>query len=309
MIASMSVKPERTAEQAAWQKRISATVAEFPGYIGGESFDPVPGVQNEWITIHRFDNGENLRQWLESDERRQLLEEARDFQLSPPELQSIAGGGPSNQKVAVVFTHFVKEGSEEAFRVVHADLQLAMRNFPGLEAVETFPPVPGVQKEWVDIARFRDVKSLEAWLASDIRAEKVEALSRTVSKVDIRRIRAGFGEWFEFSPGEKAPQPWKQAMVVLFALYPTVMFISQGVLGGGRFVPGGPALGTLVSNAISVALLNWLVMPRAVRFLNFFLRPGNPSWKVDVLGVAVVAAWLLGWFFFWQAVLPYLSQL
>jgi len=81
------------------------------------------------------------------------------------------------------------------------------------------------------------------------------------------------------------------------------------VLGGGRFVPGGPALGTLVSNAISVALLNWLVMPRAVRGLNFFLRPANPSWKVDVLGVAVMAAWLLGWFFFWQAVLPYLSQL
>jgi len=308
MIASMSVKPERAAEQAAWQKRITAAVAAFPGYMGGETFEPVPGLQNEWITIHRFETGEHLREWLESEDRRRLIEEGAEFHISPPELQSIVGGGPSRQKVAVVFTHYVKEGQESAFQESHADLQTAMRRFPGMEAVETFPPVAGVQKEWVDIARFRDVQSLEAWLDSDIRKEKIGAISKYLSKLDVRKIRSGFGEWFEMSAKDHGPSRWKQGFVVLFALYPTVMLVSQVALRSGHHLPGGPALVTLVSNAISVALLNWLVMPLAIRVLGFFLRPAKPSLGVNILGVSAVLAWLLTWYFVWRAILPYLSQ-
>lgn len=76
---SHHVRPEHVDEFLAWQDRLRIAESKFPGFRGTELFRPVAGVQEEWTTLYRFDNADNLDRWLLSDDRRQLLAEGEKF--------------------------------------------------------------------------------------------------------------------------------------------------------------------------------------------------------------------------------------
>jgi antibiotic biosynthesis monooxygenase (ABM) superfamily enzyme len=63
----------------AWQQRVTDAERTFPGFQGSELFRPVPGVQDEWTALYRFDTDEHVTAWLESPERAKLLEEGKRF--------------------------------------------------------------------------------------------------------------------------------------------------------------------------------------------------------------------------------------
>lgn len=67
----------------AWRQRMARAESTFPGFRGSEVFRPIEGVQEEWITVYRFDTAEHLDAWMTSPERHTLLGEARfgDFGL------------------------------------------------------------------------------------------------------------------------------------------------------------------------------------------------------------------------------------
>lgn len=64
------------------------------GFIGFELFRPVPGIQDNWVAMLRFDTREHLDEWLQSDTRNKLLEEGRDhfadYDLQLPEVLPVA---------------------------------------------------------------------------------------------------------------------------------------------------------------------------------------------------------------------------
>ena len=60
---------EREAEAA--MKMFLAVLPSFRGYLGSEVFPPIPGFQEGYVSLYRFESGETLRIWLESTERRQ----------------------------------------------------------------------------------------------------------------------------------------------------------------------------------------------------------------------------------------------
>ena len=47
--------------------------------MGLELFDPVPGVQDKWVAVFRYDSREHLDEWLESETRAKLLEEGKRY--------------------------------------------------------------------------------------------------------------------------------------------------------------------------------------------------------------------------------------
>ncbi len=53
--------------------------AKAPGFQGYRFEPPVPGVQEDWLAIVRFDTEMNLQAWLDSPERHKLLQEASGF--------------------------------------------------------------------------------------------------------------------------------------------------------------------------------------------------------------------------------------
>jgi antibiotic biosynthesis monooxygenase (ABM) superfamily enzyme len=78
-IITVSVKPGMEEAYHAWVDRIRQIEAKFPGYRGLQLQPPIPGVQDAWVSLLRFDSSEHLNAWLESDARRVALEEVEPF--------------------------------------------------------------------------------------------------------------------------------------------------------------------------------------------------------------------------------------
>lgn len=80
-IISTRVKPGQQDAFLRWYQRISAAQAQFEGFQGYKLEPPIPGVQDDWVTILRFDSDANLEAWLNSEQRKQVLQEADAFSL------------------------------------------------------------------------------------------------------------------------------------------------------------------------------------------------------------------------------------
>jgi uncharacterized protein len=78
-IITVSVKPGKEEAYRAWVERIRQMEARFPGYQGLQLQPPIPGLQDDWVSLLRFDTSEHLNAWLESDARRAALREAEPF--------------------------------------------------------------------------------------------------------------------------------------------------------------------------------------------------------------------------------------
>jgi uncharacterized protein len=78
-VVSTRVKPGQEDNYRRWERKIAAAQAKSPGFQGYRFQPPVPGVQKDWLAIVRFDSEANLQKWLDSPERKALLEEADAF--------------------------------------------------------------------------------------------------------------------------------------------------------------------------------------------------------------------------------------
>jgi len=78
-VISTRIKPGQERAYRAWEQRIAAAQARSPGFQGYRFEPPIPGVQDDWLAILRFDSESHLQGWLDSPERRKLLEEAEPF--------------------------------------------------------------------------------------------------------------------------------------------------------------------------------------------------------------------------------------
>jgi antibiotic biosynthesis monooxygenase (ABM) superfamily enzyme len=78
-VISTRVKPGREAEYRAWERKIAAAQSNARGLQGYRFEPPMPGVQDDYVAILRFDSEANLQAWLDSPERQRLVEEAAPF--------------------------------------------------------------------------------------------------------------------------------------------------------------------------------------------------------------------------------------
>jgi uncharacterized protein len=79
VVISTRIKPGQEVAYRAWEQRIAAAQSKAPGFQGYRFDPPVPGVQDDWLAILRFDTEANLQAWLDSPERQKLLQEANPF--------------------------------------------------------------------------------------------------------------------------------------------------------------------------------------------------------------------------------------
>lgn len=85
IVISHRVKPGDEEQFRAFQERINAVARGFPGFRADELLKPVPGIQDEWTVLYRFDTAKHADAWLQSPERKRLLAEQggrfADFQI------------------------------------------------------------------------------------------------------------------------------------------------------------------------------------------------------------------------------------
>jgi uncharacterized protein len=79
VVISTRLKSGEEAAYRQWEQRIAAIQSKAAGFQGYRFEPPVPGVQDDWLAILRFDTEANLQAWLDSPERQKLLEEASAF--------------------------------------------------------------------------------------------------------------------------------------------------------------------------------------------------------------------------------------
>jgi hypothetical protein len=70
---------------------INAAASRFPGHLGVEVFRPESASAGEYRVVFRFDTGEHLRAWLDSDERAVWLERAEPHVIGPMRTQVLTG--------------------------------------------------------------------------------------------------------------------------------------------------------------------------------------------------------------------------
>jgi antibiotic biosynthesis monooxygenase (ABM) superfamily enzyme len=287
---SQRVREGREDEFQRWQERTNEVASNFGGFEGQEVIPPEPGGERVWVAVFRFSSVGHLNEWLYSPARQELLEEGRPLFDGPGTQQVLVGGKPPQEVVTAVISHRVRPGCDRDFVRWQNKILRAQEKFPGFMGSELFEPVPGLQDDWVVVFRFDTREHLDGWLESDTRESLLEEGRRYFLSYDVRKIKSAFGSWFQFDGGQdNLPPNWKQAMSVLLALYPTVMFLNLTV-GKGLTAAGVPGfLALFIGNMLSVAMLTWLLMPLVNRIFAFWLVPGRANTVArHVVGAAVV---------------------
>jgi len=294
LVTQTRVLPGKDGEFAAWQQRVSAAVAAFPGVIDHNVIEPAPPTQQDWVIVQRFRSAETAQAWLESEERRRLLAEAEPMLAGQDDVHVFRGGTdrPADATVAAVISTRVAPEQEQAFRDWRRRIAAAEATFPGYLGSKVEPPIPGAQEDWATVVRFDSDEHLRAWLTSPERGRLLEEAKGFGAQSDVRTLRGGFDGWFNFGDraGAGRPPTWKYNMVVLLVLYPVVFLFGEWVFDPlmiGRGMPFWLAL--FVAKVISVVLIGYFLQAPVDRALSWWLTPGaRASRRNDLAGVGLV---------------------
>lgn len=81
VVISTRIKPGQEMAYRAWERRMAGVQAKAPGFQGYRTEAPVPGVQENWVSIVRFDSDAHLAQWMKSSERLRMVNEGKYLSL------------------------------------------------------------------------------------------------------------------------------------------------------------------------------------------------------------------------------------
>ncbi len=78
-VVSTRIKPGQEAAYRQWEQKIAAAQSKAVGFQGYRFEPPIPGVQDDWLAILRFDSEAHLQAWIDSPVRQKLLKESEAF--------------------------------------------------------------------------------------------------------------------------------------------------------------------------------------------------------------------------------------
>ncbi len=209
-VTAVQVRQGEEGAFAGWLTGLNKTISTFPGYVSAVVIPPVPPLQSDWVMVQRFQTIEQLRAWLDSDERRSLLDESASMLADEGTTNVIQGTNTElspQDMVTEIITVSVKPGMEEAYRGWVDRIRQVEARFPGYQGLQLQPPIPGLQDDWVSLLRFDTSEHLNAWLQSDARREALQEVEPFIDKRE-QQVAASFSGWFTFgdAPGPGAFQ-------------------------------------------------------------------------------------------------------
>jgi len=172
----------------------------------------------------------------------------------------------------VAITRYVKPGSESVFEEVVRGVILAASTFPGYAGGEVLYPTTK-RGAWQLILRFDTLVHLQEWEESPIcQGWIARADALTIGAPKVLRIN-GLEAWFVLPevPNALPPPKWKTAIVSAIGIYPVISLMPILLK---PITNGLPAwLATLVSIAIMMPLMTWVIMPQVTRLFKPWLYP------------------------------------
>lgn len=285
-----------------WQSKLNATISTFPGFLSLEILSLKKNVEDEWTIVQRFSHTEGINRWRQSKERNALTSELKQLLGNEAiKIQEEESRSPQiSGCVTEVFVTHVAPGKEAAYREWEAKINRIEAKFPGFRGVYLQAPPPNQSNNWITLLQFDGQDHLDVWLASKER-EEILRESTQFSSFESHRVISSYAGWFSSFRHQEIPPVWKQTMLVLLALFPIVMLELKYL----RYITTGmdTSIATFISNAISVSLLAWPVMPLTIKGLSWWLLPSSHKNQcfISLLGtVCVVFIYLLEIFIFWS---------
>lgn len=268
IVVGRTAKPEAPSPRIRrWLEKLIDRGSRAPGFVRGDIQAAEPERLDDWIVVYEFATRETLDGWLRSPQRMALVARESDFFVGDARQQVLATPSPSTSVTAVA-SFSVRPGLEAQFAEHYQRLLDIVAPFEGFIRCELLPARPGVQPETHIVFSFASRKTLDRWFESAERRKILADFDALLDGPSTRNVVAGFGGWFE--PPVRAPKTWKQAFLVLLALYPTSLLL--GWLRG-TILPGLPfAPAVLVVNIAGVAVLSWILLPPLTERYKRWLR-------------------------------------
>lgn len=267
----------------------------LPGFLNAE-ITPPHSNDGEWIVVHRFRTEEQAKDWLQSNERRQVLNELpKDKDVRESIQDHVAGGS-----VAVSVTSNVKPGSEAEYRQWLQKIQSTQSQFPGYEG-SYVQPAAGTTNTWMTLLRFATPESLENWLGSDQRRELMNEAKTFIQTENVRRMTSSFPGWVPVDPAtQEEVANWKIAMLIVLGVLPLGLLETRFVTP--NIPPMNAALQALIVNLINVSIITWVTMPICKKvFWKWMLPEKARRRQIEITGAAVIAVlYLLIVFTLWN---------
>lgn len=194
-----------------------------------------------------------------------------------------------DSRASSVIVHRVPAGSADSFLEWQRGVTQATQSFPGYRSTDVYPPAGPKQLEWVVVLQFDTPEALQRWIGSPERAAWTAKLPKEVADFQLKTLPTGFGPWFAGLVGgtEEPPPPgWKMALTVLLGLYPTVMLLT--IFVGPHTSRLGLAVSMLIGNALSIAILQWVVVPALSEVLAPWFRAHGARGKAVTIGGVVL---------------------
>lgn len=185
------------------------------------------------------------------------------------------------ERPAVVIARRPKATFEAAFQAWAEGIYRVMAEQPGFQSYQAVPPVPGEARDWYFVFTFDTHENLKNWLESETRA-RWHALSMPLTEgPGHTRVMSGMEILFGLPSPEESDPPavWKLALATEIGLAPTVFAVGLLLMNLGFYAAWGQAglwgnwWQVLLSTAICVSLMTWVVMPLLTRVLRRWLYP------------------------------------
>jgi antibiotic biosynthesis monooxygenase (ABM) superfamily enzyme len=288
----------------AWQAKLAAAVTAAPGF---ESLEYIPMItsQLDWRILLQFTEQQHLTGWHESEAHRALRSEVRSLAAEgapdvPTEEEAADFHGRGS--ITEVIATNVKPGHEQSYRTWSARIQQAQSAYPGYRGTYIQAPTEQ-QRHWTTLVRFATAPQLDSWLVSAERQKLLSEGDASIQSWKSQRLPSAFAGWFAADSAD-APPSWKQAMLVLLALFPVVMAEVRYL--SPQLHDLNPALATFLGNAISIAILTWLIMPVLIRLMDWWLNPApeNARWAGPAGILLIVGLYLVEVGLLWQLLRP-----
>lgn len=269
------IRPELKADFLKWQAKLHGAIAAFPGFSSLEISSIGDQAESCWLIIQRFQNSEGAAAWQKSEQRMTLVNGMRNYLASekPECFQDVPGiSEGSLNGITEVFVTQVSPDKEEAYRQWIAKLHQAEANCPGFQRVYVQAPTKGQGINWITFLQFDTQENLDRWLGSEERHKIMQEAEPLIKSLESHRMISPYAGWFaNVMSGSEPPAVWKQTMLVLLVLFPIIMVELKYL--SPLTAALNPSLATFIGNAISVTLISYPMMPIALLFLGWWLKP------------------------------------
>lgn len=175
-----------------------------------------------------------------------------------------------DKSVTVVISQIVKPGCESTYEAWLKDITSVSRTYLGHLGTNVIRPQLGVRSEYVIIFRFDSYENLKVWMESgDRKYWLAQAQNLVQSEPHVQQL-SGLEAWFSL-PGKplKTPPRYKTALLTWVVVYILINLLNKFLAPLLANFP--PLMIPLITSAIMVVLLTYVIMPRVTRLFSSWL--------------------------------------